>query len=130
MTLTEVYTPKKYRIAPLLRHEVIIHHPHGDADVGEAGDAWDASPGGADGLWCMTRDVVCQTGNGCCPPMAGHAGFRFPRARMSISSQERSDDPSAPTCFAHQSMPIKAVAARCASVVRTTAGHPRRVAAG
>jgi hypothetical protein len=56
--------------------------------------------------------------------------YRFPKAQMSLASQARSDDPSAPTCFAHQSMHIKVVSARDASVVRTTAGHPPRVAAG
>src|SRR6266567_1950195 len=41
--------------------------------------------------------------------------YRFPKAPMSISSQIRRDDPSAPTCFAHQSMHLKVVSARYAS---------------
>jgi hypothetical protein len=56
--------------------------------------------------------------------------IRFPKAQMSLSSQVRSDAPSAPTCFAHQSRPPKVVSARYANVVRKTAGHPLRVAAG
>jgi hypothetical protein len=31
------------------------------------------------------------------PPLAGQAGFRFPHAQISISSQVLSADPSAPT---------------------------------
>src|SRR5262245_60116771 len=45
----------------------------------------------------------------------------FPKAQMSISSHVRSDDPSAPTCLAHQSRPLKVASAQYPNAVRKTA---------
>src|SRR5215813_8314939 len=73
---------------------------------------------------------VGKTGNGCFPSMACQAAFRFPKAQMSLASQARTDAPSAPTCFASQSMPNNVVSARDARVVRKTTGTPLPLATG
>jgi len=84
----------------------------------------------AGGALGMTRTVRGGDGERLFPPMAGHAGVYFPQAQMSLASQVRRADPSAPSCFAHQSMHCKVVSARNASVVRKTAGTLPRLAPG
>src|SRR5262245_16419733 len=66
------------------------------------------------------------------PPMASVRfadlqGYRLPKAPMALASHACSDEPSAPTRWAHQSMPRKVVSAREDRVGRKTAVTSRPV---